>query len=108
MGVELLADGVSEDAVLHGDLVAAGGAARGVNGVERSKFQRVVIENHIGGVAHVNGVFAGIGEAAGADAQAADNVVRPRAEGNFVADDGDATGRGLSSDVKAAGAGHGV
>ncbi len=109
MRVELLADGIGQNGILHGDQISIRGAAGRIYVVVWRKFYRNMVVNHVRAVAHVDAVLGGTGDAARTDANKADNFICPRAERNLVADDGNAAARrGLAGDGQAAGTGDGA
>lgn len=108
VGAELLANRVAKNAVLHGNLIATGKIAVGINVVVGSELDGDVVENQIGAVAHIDAVFGRAGDTARADAKEANNFIGSHAEGNFVADEGDAARSRLPGNGEIVGTRHGA
>ena len=99
-----MADGIAQDAALHGDLITAGEVAVSIDIVVGGELDGDVVENQVGTVTHVDAVLGRTGDAAGTNAEEANDFIGPHAEGNFVTDEGDPAGRGLAGDGQIIGA----
>lgn len=88
MGAELLADGVGDDAILHGEI----GRAHGVDAVELPVFKRAMVQDDIAPIPHVQRAFAGVRVlVALAEADIADDDVALVAQRHFGGHHADAS-----------------
>ncbi len=91
MRAELLADGIGDDAILHGEI----DRADGVHTVPLPVFKRAMIQDNIAPIPHIEGAFAGIGIlVALAKTNIADDDIGFSAQRRFARHEADAPARG--------------